>query len=264
MLPKHLILIRHALSEGNRYNKWYREGKLDEVPDSFQKRHPSLWRLTEDGVVQAKKTGDWIRGNMTGLLNGNCKFYLSPYVRAQETAGHLQIPNAQWCINPYLRERNWGKLEREDQNCLYPGIDDLRKSEIMFWWTPPEGESLADVSLRLEKIVDTWARECSEDTVWVTSHGETLMTMRSLIEHWTPDQIYQKNCDPDEDISNCQIIHYSRINPYTGEEANRLKWYYLICPQKNETNIVWKEVVLRKYTNQDLLEYAAKVPRLIQ
>jgi broad specificity phosphatase PhoE len=262
MMPKNLILVRHGESEGNVVNRLCKKGDFS----LSITKHSSLWRLTDKGIEQAKITGNWIKDNLT-FLSENDRYYTSSYIRAMETATHLNLPYAQWMINNYIRERDWGLIDTEDKNKNYPGLSAmLLESPIMFWANPPGGENIASVCLRVEKIVDTMHRECSDKNVLVVTHGEAMCAFRTVIEHLCPEQYYNMVCNtPDDDIKNGQIIHYTRINPETQEENNRLEWMYTICPPRENIEVKWRYIGDRitKYSNEALLERVNKIEREI-
>lgn len=266
MMPYNFIAVRHGESEGNVFNKSVEKGNKIDAPLEFYDRDSSLWRLTKKGIEQAEQTGIWIRENLSFLWDWKViptKYYVSPYIRARETAAYLNIPDALWHINIYLRERSWGEIQTADKNELYPGIDKKRKSEIAMWWTPPGGESIADCSLRQEKFFDTNHRECTNANVVSVSHGEVLYSQMSVIEHWTPEEYYDAVTNPDQNISNCAIVWYSRVNPITREAEDKLCWKTIICPQKGETEIVWQHIERKLYTNDELLADAQRIPKLL-
>jgi broad specificity phosphatase PhoE len=262
MMPRNLILIRHGESEGNVVNRRCKLGDFSLKLD----KHTSQWRLTDTGVNQAKITGLWLNENFTWLTKDD-RYYVSSYVRAMETAAHLNLSNATWMINSYIRERDWGVIDTEDKNVDYPEIaQQLLNSPVMFFTNPPGGENIATVCLRARAVIETMHRECSDRNVVIVTHGEWITACRAEIEHLCPDQYYNMLCNsPDDDIKNCQIIHYSRVNPNTGEELKRYEWMYTINPSRGKTEIKWRYIGDRiiKYSNQDLLDRVNKIERQV-
>jgi len=109
MLPENLVLVRHGESEFNKLVHELRRTNRDfnSLDPSILNKTGSKWRLTDLGLEQAKVAGDYIRNNMKIKFDG---FFVSDYVRAKETAAALQLKNASWKVEPYLRERDWGML----------------------------------------------------------------------------------------------------------------------------------------------------------
>ncbi|KAJ1617723.1 histidine phosphatase superfamily [Pavlovales sp. CCMP2436] len=101
-----LVLVRHGESEGNIAHRRSLRGDhaLYENP-FFAQRHSSQWRLTNLGIEEAVKTGEWLRSNID--INFD-RYYVSEYVRAMETAANLGLPDATWYSETFLRERDLG------------------------------------------------------------------------------------------------------------------------------------------------------------
>lgn len=157
-MPLDLVIVRHGQSEGNVALKRTRQGDNShfENPD-FVERHSSQWRLTDTGIEQACGAGEWIRSNLGTSFK---RYYTSEYHRAMETAAHLGLPEAEWLIHPALHERNWGVLDRmtgEARIAKY--AQSLADRETTpFYWTPPNGESIAQVCIRIRTVLDTLHR----------------------------------------------------------------------------------------------------------
>src|SRR3990172_1260288 len=107
-MPRNLVLVRHAESEGNKAIQCSENGDHGLFTEEFRKRHSSSFRLTNKGREQAKIAGAWIRGNIALEWDG---YYVSPSLRALETAVLLQLPFAGWEHRFCLRERDWGDLD---------------------------------------------------------------------------------------------------------------------------------------------------------
>ena len=263
-MPKDLILVRHGQSEGNLVIKVLESQNLI-ISEEYYNRHTAHWRLTTQGVSQAKIAGEWLKDNMD--LNFD-RYYVSDYVRAKETAGHLGLPNAEWLINIYLGERNWGILDRfnAEQREKEYALDLLVKKIHPFYWTPPRGESMSQLCLRLQRVLETLHRECSEKRVIMVCHGEVMWGFRVILERMPIDKYLQldESTNPFDRIHTCQIIHYSRKNPQTNEISPYLSWMRSICPTdlSLSTN-KWQEIIRPKFTNKQLLKHAEKFPRII-
>src|SRR4051794_35308212 len=108
-MPIDLVLVRHGESEGNyAYGLSYRGDQRYFEPGSpFLNRPGVQWRLTDQGRRQATVAGEWLRKQM-GFFD---RCYVSEYLRAMETAAYLNIPDAEWYCDFYLRERDWGKFD---------------------------------------------------------------------------------------------------------------------------------------------------------
>ncbi len=86
-----------------------RNGDHSLYSGEFLKRHSSQWRLTDEGREQAKIAGEFIRKEMKLLSEQHgsqfqlYRHYVSEYIRAQETAARLELPNARWFSEVFLR-----------------------------------------------------------------------------------------------------------------------------------------------------------------
>ncbi|OGM96724.1 MAG: hypothetical protein A3B86_04810 [Candidatus Yanofskybacteria bacterium RIFCSPHIGHO2_02_FULL_38_22b] len=108
MLPIDLILVRHGQSEGNKANKASRDGDNRFFTPEFSDKHSRTFRLTDKGIEQAKTAGNWLRSNVEMPLD---RFYVSDYIRAKETAAHLNLPEVSWRVEFHLRERDMALMD---------------------------------------------------------------------------------------------------------------------------------------------------------
>jgi broad specificity phosphatase PhoE len=266
-MPRTLTLVRHGESESNlakrhaeRGTPFANEAKLMEV-------HTSDRRLTPKGVAQAIAAGEWFKEwmpNQSTIKNLRC--YVSPYVRAMETAGHMSLNDKwntlRWRVDNRLCERNWGNFDQtthEDRMKFFKAELDNREKFALFW-APPGGESLMQVFLRLRDFVGTLHRECEDMHVLVVSHGETMWAWRTLLEYWLPSDLREamNSNDRQKKILNCRIIQYSRVDK-EGLKSDRYDWVRFVNPRKPsdpETNLDWSPVGRRMYSDADLLTYA--------
>src|SRR5690606_26135830 len=140
-----------------------------------------------------------------------------------ETSALLDLPDADWRISPYLRERWWGDLDRlsyEERQKVFE--QNLADREITpYYWRPPNGEALVEVVARLRPILSALHRECQGKRVVIVCHGEVMeafrMELERLSEHGYLEWEEQKKVDPTQKIGNCQILHYSRRDPRSPE-----------------------------------------------
>jgi broad specificity phosphatase PhoE len=100
--------FRHGASEGNEAVRRARGGD-DALLLRVRERHSSYWRLTQEGIAQAQRSGEWLRADFP---EGFDRHYTSEYVRAMETAAWLDLPGVEWFLHPDLRECSWGDLDR--------------------------------------------------------------------------------------------------------------------------------------------------------
>lgn len=264
-MPLDLVLVRHGESEGNVANRQSREGDNSAFTAEYLGRHSSKWRLTDKGIGQAQAAGRWIRERLGQSFD---RFYTSEYVRAMETAALLELPGAEWFADFYLRERDWGRLDvMTHEERLKRFGEALAGHRIdSFYWTPPSGESLAQVCLRVDRVLNTLHRECSNFRVILVCHGEIMWAFRVRLERMAQRLYHQLDTSEDarDRIHNCQVMHYTRRNPETGGIQPYLGWMRSVCPwdetlSRNE----WLEIERRRYTNEELLAEVGKTARLV-
>jgi len=264
-MPVNLVLVRHGQSEGNVANKKSRKGDHSAFSGEFMNRHSSQWRLSDLGREQARIAGRWIKKNIGGKFD---RCYTSEYLRAMETAALLNFKNAEWYREIFLRERSWGQLDVMSQEERFTRFNEemSRRARDGYFWAPPGGESMADVCIRLNWVLNTLHRECDDMNVLIVCHGEVMWNFRVRLERLTQQKYYEleKSKNPHDKLNNCQVLHYTRRNPVTGDLAQNLNWFRSICPTDlSLSSNKWQTIVRPKFTNADLMADVVKTKRLI-
>lgn len=264
-MPNDFILIRHGQSESNIVQHNLRAHPDQPVPAGHFDRHDSHVRLSAEGESQAKAAGDWLREHDQDSFD---RYYVSPHIRARETAAHLRI-NGDWRVDDRLRERDWGEyhiMEPTKRQQLYPYSNKV-KDQSSWYWSPPGGESMAtEARLRFESVLGSLHREMPGRRVVVVTHGEMMIVARFVLERLTPEEFMQQSEEGTHRTRNCQILHYSRIDPITGEQAPFLKWRRSINPYNSELSWddgAWTEIKVHTFTDQQLLESVTLHERLL-
>ena len=264
-MPIDVVLVRHGNSEGNAANKRSRQGDDSAFTEDFLMRHSSSWRLTDKGKAQAEAAGAWIRENFDLPFD---RYYTSEYLRAMETAALLGLLNAKWYAEFYLRERDYGDLDvmtdserkRRFKECL------AKKSRNQLLWTPPNGESIATLCLRVDRMLNTLHRECTDKRVIIVCHGDVIRAVRIRLERLSQREFKKmdESNDPYDFIHNGQILHYTRCNPATGVLAPHVNWMRSICPTDlSLSSNEWQKINRPKFSNEDLMEVVGQTPRLV-
>jgi broad specificity phosphatase PhoE len=252
-MPIDLVLVRHGHSDGNLVMERARQGDDSLFTPDFRERPGHRWRLTPEGREQASIAGGWIKANIGTEFD---RYYASPYVRTQETAGLLGLPDAEWRLDQRLRERDWGEvgsLPKSEQADLYPRSVLIQKNDALYW-RPPGGESIADVRLRVRTFFDTLHRECEGQTVIVVTHGEVMSAVRGALEYLSDETWLQFDRDESKKILNTHVYHYSRRDPVTGEIGKYLSWRRAVCPAGLVTDTGWESITRKRFSNAELLE----------
>lgn len=264
-LPKDLILLRHGQSEANIAQR----GSLNEYDlPNYLLRHDSFHRLSPKGVEQAEEAGRWLRNNGFGDFE---RYYVSPHIRARETASHLHL-NGNWNIDDLWRERDWGEYgtvpSREAQRVRYPDSSTIRDQN--FWyWKPVGGESLATgVRFRVRHILDNLRRLRNAENVIGVCHGELMSVFQFTLERLTVDAWLEKMSDPTQEISNCSILHYSRVNPDNNRVAPDYRWVRQINLESSKipspNNGEWRDIIPKMFSDEELTATVEKYPHIFR
>jgi len=263
--PLELVLVRHGESEGNLAQRRSDKGDDSDWRTSFSDRHTSRYRLTDEGRKQAVECGKYIQENISPTFD---YYFTSEYVRAQETAALLDMPNANWVVSWDIRELDKGvlgglsKIERAEQYAQ----ELRRRARDVFFWEPPGGESLANMCLRIDRFLHILEEECSGLRVLVVCHGNIMEGFRLRLESMTQRDYLEWQSDPDprSKINNCQIFHYTRRNPHTSQIHNSFKWFKSICPWDPDRSYAdWRFITRKTFSSAQLLKQVQEVPQLV-
>jgi len=202
-LPVDLVLVRHGESEGNLYDKMAEGGKRRKLHN----RHTSDYRLTDLGRLQAERAGR-IVSEQVGSFD---KMYCSEYVRAVETAGHMNLPESQFQTSSSIREVQAGR-ERGMPDISALSQINAAMAELAGggWWKPYKGiggESYADLSLRLRSFLDHLQETAAGLRVLVVCHAHVIRVFRALMEDVKAPE-FQSIID--WKVPNCHIRWYTR------------------------------------------------------
>jgi broad specificity phosphatase PhoE len=267
MMPKNLILVRHGQSEANVIQTHDKHGDQALYTEEAMLVPDRSWRLTETGVAQAQTAGAWIRTHVPSF--DRC--ITSPYIRTRETAANLGIPGARWEENRVVRERSWGEispLPRKVFEEQYAHNAMLKHNDPLYW-APPAGESVANVAEnRVRNLLSTLHRESADQDVLVATHGEFIWATRLVLERWSDEEFLRYDKDPAMKLHNCVVIHYTRIDPSTGEEAHKIRWVRRAYPERVDGQWRmsvddWYEFDRRYLSGDDLLALAEEQSRIL-
>lgn len=264
MLPIDLIFIRHGESEGNIANKASRKGDDSLFTPDFRNRHSRDFRLTDKGIKQAKLAGTWLREN--GVLPFD-RHYVSDYIRAKETAAHLDIPGASWRVEYQLRERDKALMDNlppEEQRTLFAREQGQYEIDPFLSFPAGGGESIPLMCLRLKTdFLAHVARDCPDKKVCVVCHGHVMRGFELELLQLGHDDFLRLDASdkPEDKIYNCQIMWYTRRDPATGRVAgSKLHSFRSVSPS-NGVDSGWRPVVRSQLSNDDLHAEVAKYKR---
>ena len=191
-----LILVRHGETEANVQQRWY--GAMD-AP------------LTERGRRQVAATAAAM-AEINRCLPIDV-FYVSPLPRAQATAGAIadaihmrpQIENG-------LREFDLGDWEGRTFKDLHTSEDLWGRWEADPTFAPPNGESPASFSKRVEQAVQSLVSRHPGQTILIVSHGALI---GNILTRWLGDSPEDwRRWDP----PNCSITIVQKPNATPGAE----------------------------------------------
>jgi len=262
-MPIDLVLVRHGESEGNLAQTHSKNGDDSLWTPEFKQKHNCQYRLTDRGRNQARAAGKWIKEHM-GTFDA---YFTSEYIRAMETAALLDIPKARWLADFFLRECDQGVLaglSKQERKKRYAS-ELKRREQDSFFVSPLGGESIANSCLRTHRVLSHLQRVCNGQKVLIVCHGNIIWTFRICIEKMKQKRFKKKLEDPREKVHNCQIIHYSRRDPYTGVIYPNLTYYRSVCPWDLSLSGQGKWVKIKTpiWTNNHLLKVVYSVPQIL-
>lgn len=235
----------------------------------FRDRHSRDFRLTNRGIEQAEAAGKWLKANVPMPLD---RFYVSDFMRAKETVGYLQLPDASWRVEFHLRERDMALMDNcpEDEKARLFALEQRQYDLDPFLSCPAGGgESIADLCLRLKTtMIAHWARECSDKRIIAVCHGHVMRAIQIEFEDLGHDDFIRldQSKKPEDKMKNCQILWYTRRDPQNHQKIyNHLFAVRSVCPLDFQTHTShdfgWKEIKRHRYSNQELLEEVSKYHR---
>ena len=268
-LPIDLVLVRHGQSEGNKAKRLSEAGDHTAFSENFRKCHSSSYRLTRLGRKQAEMTGIWLRKNFCQEY-GFDRHCTSEAIRAKETGALHGLPGADWFTDPYLTERDWGDLDicPEDERIERFGKSlEMREIEP-FFWRPPNGESFMTLCLRIDRVLDTLHRECTDKRVIIDCHGEAMRAFQVRIERLSQLRFRELVLSnrPEDRIHNCEVIHYTRRDPNNSRRQQTYPgWVRKVRPAEDPFwTSGWMKITRPHYSNEDLLQEVSRYPAFLE
>ena len=186
-----LILVRHGQSASNvAFPEADAHGRLE---SGLTGRDTDV-ELTELGIEQATAVGRWLAALPEDLRPQ--VVITSPYLRARETwrvaaeASGLDFPPP--TTDDRLVDRLLGDLEMMTRAAVadrFPDEASRRRAAGEYDYRPPQGESFADIEVRLGSFLDDLNRDHDGERVVVVAHDAVVLMMRAVIEKLDWDQI---------------------------------------------------------------------------
>jgi broad specificity phosphatase PhoE len=210
--PALLVLVRHAESARNKAKQGTVYFADEEARRTVRGVPDHKIALTEEGMVQAEKTGVYLRTRF-GIPN---YLYHSGYERTIQTADQIlkaypaeESKKVRVRMNPFIRERDPGytyDMTETEVAAAFPHLEEYWQTFGGFFARPPGGESLAEVAERVYTFLNMLFRDRAGKKVWVVLHSGTLRAMRFLLERWPYEQA--THWPPGQSPENCGITVY--------------------------------------------------------
>jgi broad specificity phosphatase PhoE len=216
ILPRRIIIIRHAESEGNVDSRAY-----SYLPDPQVPLTPKGWRQALEAgenirLVAEKKGGP-------GSDIGRMFFYTSPYLRSKQTYEGVaqafapdEIAGVQEEVQ--LREQDFGNFQ-DAEGKQREKAERLRFGR--FFYRFPNGESGADVYDRMTLFEDHLVRDINagrfagDSSLVLLTHGLAARVFLMRWFHWTVDQFMRVYNPP-----NAAPIVLERVSDDTASRTN--------------------------------------------
>jgi broad specificity phosphatase PhoE len=206
-VPASLTLVRHGESVGNVANAEARAAQAAQL--DLDVRDVDV-ELSDNGVRQADALGDWFRAlaaeqRPTLVLS-------SPFTRAHETAVRtIGDSDVEIVVDERLRERDLGVLD----GLTGRGIRDRYADEAArrerlgkFYYRPPQGESWAEVVLRVRSLLGDLRSGYGDARIWMFSHQAVIMSFRYVLESIGEQDLLE--LDGQVTIGNASVTTYER------------------------------------------------------
>ena len=229
--PRRLIIIRHGESVFNaikntkeanpdyqRFRMLYEEDAKNGFsfrPETIslasllqQRYEPTIsdpnCPLTDLGRSQARVTGIQLAIAMPEAIKVPSVIYVSPYRRALETAegvinGWLALSEARVEKDERISERDIGiQFMYNDWrifNVFHPMQAKMDALLGRFYTKPLNGESMREVRLRNRQILQKMVRKHSGEVVLFVAHGLSILSLRSLLEDWSPEDFVRQESE---------------------------------------------------------------------
>ncbi|KAE8706447.1 Phosphoglycerate mutase-like protein AT74 [Hibiscus syriacus] len=194
LLPKHIILVRHGESDGNK------------DPLAYTTTPDHKISLTEHGRAQARLAGSRLRDLISD--NGSSHdwrvyFYVSPYERTRSTLREIGKSFSKKRVigvreECRIREQDFGNFQVEERMRI---TKQTREKFGRFFYRFPEGESAADVFDRVSSFLESLWRDIDlnrlgndpsqELNLIIISHGLASRVFLMKWFKWTVEQFEQ-------------------------------------------------------------------------
>lgn len=165
--------------------------------------------LTEEGVLQAQKLGEFLKSENIHYA------YVSPQKRALHTAEHVlkHHPSAKIEHASHLKERNLGIYESVPKH-VWKEVK-AKSSEPFHLFKPENGENYVQLQERVKGFFHTLFDKHKNDTVLIVSHGEVLaMLYLHLFNKEITEENYKVHKPENTAFTILEIIDDGQVKPH--------------------------------------------------
>jgi broad specificity phosphatase PhoE len=184
--------------------------------------------LTEEGFVQAEKTGE-VLSKQIKLPN---IIYVSPYLRTRQTLemltkGWPELAKVRTVSEERVRELEHGLATIYNDWKLYlvynPEQAILMKRGHNYEYRFLNGENKSDVRERMRSFLTTLVRENANEDVLIVSHHLALLALRATLERWDREEFGR--VDREEKPINCGVTIYEGVSGEGRDGKLKLRIY---------------------------------------
>lgn len=205
--PKVVWLVRHGESTANVARRGAESENLSTI--DFPEREMDV-PLSENGVRQSDRLGNWFAGN----IEKPTIIYSSPYLRTSETARLIaetaKFENFRLLYDERLRERELGIFDRltwRGSSEKFPEEMAKRAALGKFYYRPPNGESWCDLAFRVRSVWRDMRDDFAGENVMIVTHEAVIRVFRYVLENLTEQEVLA--IDKAGNVENCAITSYN-------------------------------------------------------
>lgn len=239
LLPTNLIFVRHGeiLDREDRASlAAVRAGK--EIPElELAEGLPPEKGLTAEGIRQSACLRDWLSESFPGILDaaaaqGAVEFWMCPSrpgnSRVEETAKIVFGEPGAWQASPLLHDREWGEWGKSLTRRQLKARQ--RDDEDPYRWTPPGGVSAEAMANRVGRFLGQLATENPPKHAVVACHGEVAIAAIAAVNGMGEARFRQCMQEGRFDMPEGIVVHFSRVDPMSGEAQQFVCAERRICP----------------------------------
>jgi broad specificity phosphatase PhoE len=217
-----LVIVRHGESTRNHATEIAHQGFTELLERQMaEEQDETFWPLTDLGRQQAQLAGEWLKKE---YADGFDHAYVSPYLRARETADQLGL-GLDWVPDDRIRERDWGNyLDPEFPPYSVPEyLADLSQCSHLSWKSCyPGAESILDMVPRVISFLQARTSQTGSQRIVIVTHGGTIRAFETVVEHLGQPGM----ADFPTRLTNCCVVMYRldhwdwELNRIDGETRN--------------------------------------------